>query len=50
MRNKAITVHSILQMPEKWAKRCQIPGQSPSSHKGVESEDRKEYRLWLMIS
>jgi Lactonase, 7-bladed beta-propeller/IPT/TIG domain len=47
MRSKTFVVQSILQMPEKWAKRCQVPGQSPSSHVGAETEDRKEYRAWV---
>jgi hypothetical protein len=47
MRSKTFVVQSILQMPEKWAKGCQVPGQSPSSHGGAETEDRKEYRAWV---
>ena len=50
MRSKTLVVQSILQMPEKWAEGCQVPVHSPSSYAGIESEDRKEYRAWLMIS
>lgn len=50
MRSKPLPVQSILQMPEKWAEGCQVPVHSPSSYAGIESEDRKEYRAWLMIS
>jgi hypothetical protein len=50
MRSNALAGQTLLGMPEKWAKRCQVPGHSPSSYAGVESDDRKEYRAWLMIA
>ena len=50
MRSKALAGQTLLGMPERWAKGCEFPGHSPSSHEGVESEDRKGYRAWLMIS
>jgi hypothetical protein len=50
MRSNALARQTLLGMPEKWAEGCQVPEHSPSSYAGVESEDRKEYRAWLMIS
>jgi hypothetical protein len=50
MLSKALAGQTILEMPGEWAKRCQVPGHSPASYAGVESEDRREYRGWLMIS
>jgi hypothetical protein len=50
MRSNALAGQTILGMPGEWAKGCRVHGPSPSSYAGVESEDRKEYRAWLMIS
>ena len=40
----------IVAMPEKWAKTCQISGQSRLSHAAIVLEALGEYRAWLMAS
>jgi len=45
-----LAVHSITAMPEKWAKTCQISGQSRLSHAAIVLEALGEYRAWLMAS
>lgn len=50
MRSNSLAGQTLLGMPEKRAEGCRAPGRFRSSYTGVESEDRKEYRAWLMIS
>jgi hypothetical protein len=50
MITMTLTIHSIIAMPEKWAKACQISGQSRLSHAAIVLEALAEYRAWLMAS
>jgi hypothetical protein len=45
-----LAIHSTIDMPEKWAKTCQIPGQSGLSHAAIVLEALNEYRGWLTAS
>jgi hypothetical protein len=50
MITMTLTIHSIIAMPEKWAKACQISGQSRLWHAAIVLEALAEYRPWLMAS
>jgi hypothetical protein len=50
MITMTLAIHSIIAMPEKWAKTCQISGQSGLSHAAIVLEALNEYRGWLMTS
>jgi hypothetical protein len=50
MRTMTLAARLIIAMPEKWAKTCQISGQSRISHAAIVLEALGEYRAWLMAS
>ena len=50
MITMTLALHSIIAMPEKWAKSCQISGQPGLSHAAIVLEALGEYRAWLMAS
>jgi hypothetical protein len=45
-----LALHSIIAMPEKWAKARQISGQPGLSHAAIVLEALNEYRAWLTTS
>jgi hypothetical protein len=45
-----LAIHSIIDMPEKWAKTCQVSGQSRLSHAALVLQALNEYRGWLKTS
>jgi hypothetical protein len=50
MITMTFAVHSIMAMPGKWAKTCQISGQSGLPHAAMVLEALNEYRTWLTTS
>jgi hypothetical protein len=50
MITMTLATRLIIAMPEKWAKTCQVSGQSRLSHAAIVLEALGEYRAWLMAS
>jgi hypothetical protein len=50
MITMTLAIHSIIAMPEKWAKTCQIFGRSGLSHAAIVLGALNEYRVWLTVS